>query len=226
MESAISVRQGDCREVIKSLADASVDACVTDPPYALQTINKRFAKVGRNDKTWSRSGPHQRTARGFMNQSWDTGVVAFSEEFWREVYRALKPGAHLAAFGGTRTYHRLTCAIEDAGFEIRDQIGWAFGSGFPKSHNVGSGWGTALKPAWQPICLARKPLIGTVSANVLERGTGALNIDDCRIPTDATLGRNNHGRVTGTSYVVQRENRFIDNSTGKGDLPRAERDDG
>lgn len=183
----IRIEHGDSREVIKTLADGSIDSCVTDPPYSLQTINKRFAKVGRNDKTWSSSGPHQRTARGFMNQKWDTGETAFNPEFWAEVYRVLKPGAHVVAFGGTRTYHRLACAIEDAGFEIRDQVGWLFGSGFPKSHDVGKklaewqGWGTALKPAWEPICLARKPLDGTVAANVMEHGTGALNIDASRI---------------------------------------------
>lgn len=126
---SVRVEHGDCRDVIKTLADCSIDACVTDPPYSLQTINKRFAKVGRNDKTWSRFGPHQRTARGFMNQKWDTGETAFAPDFWVEVLRVLKPGAHLVAFGGTRTYHRLACAIEDAGFEVRDQIGWLFGSG-------------------------------------------------------------------------------------------------
>lgn len=98
-----------------------------------------------------------------------------------EVLRVLKPGGHLVAFSGTRTYHRMACAIEDAGFEIRDQIGWAYGSGFPKSRNIGDGWGTALKPAWEPICLARKPLAGTVAQNVLQHGTGALNIDGCRV---------------------------------------------
>jgi DNA modification methylase len=104
-------------------------------------------------------------------------------EAWaREVWRVLKPGAYLLAFGGTRTYHRLACAVEDAGFEIRDQIGWLYGSGFPKSHNLPGGLGTALKTAWEPIVVARKPLAGTVAANVAEYGTGALNVDACRIP--------------------------------------------
>lgn len=129
-----------------------------------------------------------------------------------ECLRVLKPGGHLIAFGGTRTYHRLACAIEDAGFEIRDQIQWLYGSGFPKSMNVGKaidkaagktapatpeaaqweGWGTALKPAHEPIVLARKPFKGTVAANVLEHGTGALNIDGTRIPTNETI--TNHSR--------------------------------
>jgi site-specific DNA-methyltransferase (adenine-specific) len=112
---------------------------------------------------------------------WDGGDVAFRPETWAEVLRVLKPGGHLIAFSGTRTYHRMAVAIEDAGFEIRDQLAWTYGSGFPKSHDAGDGWGTALKPAWEPIALARKPLIGTVAANVLKHGTGAINIDGCRI---------------------------------------------
>jgi DNA modification methylase len=143
---------GDCRQVLKTLPDASVDACVTDPPYEL----------------------------GFMGKAWDSTGIASNPVVWSEVLRVLKPGAYLLAFGGTRTYHRLACAIEDAGFEIRDQVGWLFGSGFPKSHN-GEWGGTALKPAWEPICMARKPLIGTVDANWREHGTGALNIDGCRV---------------------------------------------
>jgi site-specific DNA-methyltransferase (adenine-specific) len=177
----VSVIHADCRDAIRDMADCSIDSVCTDPPYSLQTINKRFAKVGRNDKTWSRSGPHQRTAAGFMGQKWDTGETAFDPAFWADVLRVLKPGAHLLAFSGTRTYHRLACAIEDAGFEIRDQIGWLYGSGFPKSHNAGDGWGTALKPAWEPIVLARKALIGTVAANRLQHGTGAINVDACRV---------------------------------------------
>jgi len=245
MPRKIEVIHADCRDAIKKMADNSVDAGVTDPPYSLQTINKRFAKVGCDDKTWSRSGPHQRTASGFMNQKWDTGETAFDPAFWAEVLRVLKPGAHLVAFGGSRTYHRLACAIEDAGFEIRDMVQWLYGSGFPKSHDVSKridkaagakrkvvgrrtdraatpkqdirggrliggingafdgsaitapatddarqweGWGTALKPAQEPIVLARKPLSeSTVVANVLKWGTGALNIDACRI--DALDGK-------------------------------------
>jgi site-specific DNA-methyltransferase (adenine-specific) len=102
-----------------------------------------------------------------MGKQWDTGETAFATEFWAECLRVLKPGGHVVSFSGTRTFHRMVCAIEDAGFEVRDQIGWTFGSGFPKSHNAGNGWGTALKPAWEPICLARKPLSEkTVAANL------------------------------------------------------------
>ncbi len=141
---------------MRTLADNSVDSVVTDPPYGL----------------------------AFMGKRWDHGVP--SVEVWAEALRVLKPGGYLLAFGGTRTYHRMVCAIEDGGFEIRDQIGWAFGSGFPKSHN-GPWGGTALKPAWEPICVARKPLIGTVEANWREHGTGALNIDVCRVATAEDL---------------------------------------
>ena len=102
-----------------------------------------------------------------------------------ECMRVLKPGGHMLAFGAPRQYHRLASGIEDAGFEIRDQADWIFGSGFPKSHNLGDGRGTALKPAHEPICVARKPFKGTVAANVLEHGTGALNIDACRVDVDA-----------------------------------------
>lgn len=151
-----TLHRGDCLDVMRTMQDCSVDSIVTDPPYEL----------------------------GFMGKSWDGTGIAYSVEMWKEALRVLKPGAHLLAFSGSRTYHRMTCAIEDAGFEVRDQIMWVYGSGFPKSKNLDGdwdGWGTALKPAHEPICVARKPLIGTVSENVLAHGTGALNIDGCRV---------------------------------------------
>lgn len=299
--------QADCREVLRTLADNSIDSIVTDPPYALVSIVKRFGKP--NSAPAKGNAAYQRASAGFMGKSWDTGEVAFSEDFWRECLRVLKSGGHVVAFSGTRTYHRMAVAIEDAGFEIRDQLGWLYGSGFPKSHDVSKGidkiikrlgmfgpfarhyaerrkqlglthnaicaaggffaehnhggastnwekghnvptrsqwnilqpllglsdeflplierveaqrekigekksgdpvawyseskrgegivdvtlagtaeastwegWGTALKPAWEPICLARKPLIGTVAENVLQHGTGAINIDGTRVP--------------------------------------------
>lgn len=119
---------------------------------------------------------------GFMGLAWDSDIPAV--EVWAECLRVLKPGGHLLAFAGTRTQHRMACRIEDAGFELRDMIAWVYGSGFPKSKNLRGdwqGWGTALKPALEPITVARKPLIGTVAANVLAHGTGALNIDGCRV---------------------------------------------
>ena len=220
-----TIYHGDCREVIATLPDCSLDAIVTDPPYEL----------------------------GFMGKRWDASGIAYDVDLWAECLRVLKPGGHMLAFGGTRTWHRLACAVEDAGFEVRDSLAWLYGSGFPKSLDVSKaidkaagaerevvgdkldlpgyhlrghasgtgalgrgistttaesrlaaatitapatddartwqGWGTALKPAFEPIVVARKPLTGTVAANVLEWGTGALNIDACRIPTTETLGR-------------------------------------
>lgn len=195
------IHLGDCREVLAGMAADSADSCVTDPPYGL----------------------------GFMGKGWDHGVPGV--EFWAEVLRVLKPGAHLLAFGGTRTFHRLTVAIEDAGFEIRDCLMWVYGSGFPKSLDISKaldkmaghwrgrcgevtiedqaskgtgyertdkgepvtpeaqqwdGWGTALKPAWEPCIMARKPLVGTVARNVLAYGTGGINVGACRVGDDVT----------------------------------------
>jgi site-specific DNA-methyltransferase (adenine-specific) len=197
----------DCLVAMKDMADDSVDSIVTDPPYGLE----------------------------FMGKKWDYDVP--SVEIWEECFRVLKPGGYLLCFGGSRTYHRVAVNIEDAGFFIRDQIMWLYGSGFPKSHNVSKaidkaagmkrtevigtrhrnvkpfddesgwnknntqgdyeykapatpeakqwdGWGTALKPAHEPIVMARKPIEGTVAENVLEHGTGAINVDGCRITYD------------------------------------------
>lgn len=196
----------DCIEAMKAMPDNSVDSIVTDPPYEL----------------------------GFMGKSWDASGIAFNIEVWQEALRVIKPGGHLIAFSGSRTYHRMAVAIEDAGFQIRDQIMWVYGSGFPKSHNIEKainkvdgveflekpasgvgfmnaegaggynttinqleqvgdsteraaqwdGWGTALKPAHEPMVLARKPLEGTVANNVLTWGTGGLNIDGTRVGSE------------------------------------------
>jgi len=132
---------------------------------------------------------------GFMGKRWDSTGIAYDVTLWTECLRVLKPGGHLIAFGGSRTYHRLAVAIEDAGFEIRDQIQWIYGNGFPKSHNLEDdwkGWGTALKPAHEPAVLARKPLCGTVADNVMTWGCGALNIDGCRV-SGAPWHRNDNG---------------------------------
>lgn len=200
LDGRVVVHAGDCLEVLKTLADDSVDSVVTDPPYHLTSIVKRFGGKDAAPAQYGKDGAFRRCSTGFMGRTWDGGDVAFRPELWAQVLRVLKPGGHIAAFGGTRTYHKLACAIEDAGFEIRDQLQWIFGSGFPKSHDVSKaidkddfaitvpaakqwdGWGTALKPAHEPICLARKPLSEkTVAANVLRWGTGALNIDGCKI---------------------------------------------
>ena len=148
------IRTGDCIEVLRGMADSSVDSIVTDPPYGLS----------------------------FMGKRWDYDVPDVA--VWVECLRVIKPGGHLLAFAGTRTQHRMAVRIEDAGFEIRDMIAWVYGSGFPKSHNLDGdwkGWGTALKPALEPITVARKPIVGTVAANVLQHGTGAINVDGCRV---------------------------------------------
>lgn len=203
----VQLWRGDCREVMASLPDSSIDSIVTDPPYEL----------------------------GFMGKRWDSSGIAFDAEVWTQALRVLKPGGHLLAFGGTRTWHRIAVAIEDAGFEIRDSIAWMYGQGFPKSMDIAkavdretghigavagtgagagssqtaalgvfpseytirelseeaeawSGWGTALKPAFEPIVFARKPPEGTVASNVLAHGTGAINLDASRIQTADKLG--------------------------------------
>ncbi len=148
------LHHGNCLDILRTMPDCSVDAVVTDPPYGLS----------------------------FMGKRWDYDVP--STEIWAECLRVLKPGGYLLAFAGTRTQHRMAVRIEDAGFEIRDMLAWMYGSGFPKSHNLDGehqGWGTALKPAMEPITMARKPFKATVAQNVQEWGTGAINIDGCRI---------------------------------------------
>lgn len=320
LNDRVTLHPGDCLDVLARLEDASIDSVVTDPPYHLTSIVKRFGGKNAAPAKAGKTGAYKRASAGFMGKQWDGGDIAFRVELWAQVLRVLKPGGHILAFSGTRTYHRMVCAIEDAGFEIRDQIGWAFGSGFPKSHDVSKGidkldavdvrlarryqftewfvsacplngrqmdevcltntmgrhwtdcrpsgkqpdiptreyfellrpyvrgdvppwveaavdertvesenfkarevvaliegtrlavapgqgedrsdkelaitvahspearewqgWGTALKPAWEPIVLARKPLRGTVADNVIEHGTGAINIAACRVGED------------------------------------------
>lgn len=195
----VRAEHGDMREVLPALG-VRVHAVVTDPPYHFGSIVKRFAKTGGADRMRSRAEAFSRHAKGFMNKTWDAGDIAFQPETWGIVSDAMLPGAHLVAFAGTKGWHRMACAIEDAGFEIRDTLMFLYGSGFPKSHAVKdidgkrTGWGTALKPAYEPIVLARKPLVGTVAANVQAHGTGAINIDGCRIAvTDAAYARNASG---------------------------------
>lgn len=222
MTEPFKLYNGNCLDVLRELPDNSIDSCVTDPPYGLS----------------------------FMGKSWDYDVP--KTEIWAEVYRVLKPGGHLLAFFGSRTYHRGVVQVEDAGFEIRDQIMWVYGSGFPKSHDISKdmdkmagvermvigpapytrgkakqsysetrkvsydypplpitepatedakkwqGWGTALKPAHEPIVVARKPISeGSVAKNVLKYGTGAINIDECRVATDEDNRRNAKGGDNG-----------------------------
>lgn len=159
-----SLIRGDCRSVLSKFRENRFDSVVSDPPYGLE----------------------------FMQAAWDSfsqpqAFQAWCLEWARELLRVLKPGAFALMFGGTRTYHRMTCALEDAGFEIRDSLHWFYGTGFPKSLNLGEGRGTALKPGHEPIVLAMKPLEGTFAKNLAQHGTGALNIDACRIPTNGRL---------------------------------------
>ena len=148
---------GDCLEIMRTMAENSIDCILTDPPYGLS----------------------------FMGKDWDHGIPG--KHFWFEALRICKPGAHLLAFGGTRTYHRLTCAIEDAGWEIRDCLIWLYGSGFPKSHNHFGlpGYGTALKPAYEPIIMAMKPLEGSYAQNAEKWGVAGINIDATRVVSTA-----------------------------------------
>ena len=310
---------GECVETMRGFGDGTVDAVVCDPPYHLTSIVERFgsATAAPVKVPEGGTGVYARATKGFMGQVWDGGDVAFRVETWREVLRVLKPGGYLLAFSGTRTYHRMTVAIEDAGFEIRDCLSWQYGSGFPKSlavdkaiakaggtspaetarwlreqreaaglsrvevaervgcaeasvrdweegraraegkpvefivpsedyrvrlealfdypedtrevtgtstdrrgdgtvYGVGlsgtlrgsgttdaarrwAGWGTALKPAWEPIVVARRPLEGTVAANVLKHGTGALNIDGCRVAGPPSSG----GSTSATTALGQ-----------------------
>ena len=239
---------GDCIEEMQKLIDdgVQVDSVVTDPPYHLTSIVKRFGKEDSAPAQFGTDGAYARASTGFMGKEWDGGDIAFRPETWELALKLLKPGGHLLAFSASRNYHRMAVAIEDAGFEIRDQIMWIYGSGFPKSHNIGKavdaiektgksnpkalretrmgddyeptgqedyvkgrmfssdiendnhehevnndwkGWGTALKPAHEPIVMARKPLSEkSIAINVLKHGTGGINIDASRIQGDDTAG--------------------------------------
>ncbi len=248
LDEKVTLYAGDCVEVLAALPEASVDSVVCDPPYHL---TNNTGSRSPNPGQYTPIGRPKEPRGGFMGKQWDGGDVAFRVGTWTQILRVLKPGGHLVAFSGTRTYHRMVCAIEDAGFEVRDQIGWAFGSGFPKSHDVSkgidraagaarevvgqrktafgangfspddgwhdhsmksvidvtapateaakqwAGYGTALKPAWEPIVLARKPLIGTVAENVLRHGTGAINVDGCRIAGPPSVGGHTSGTYLG-----------------------------
>jgi len=244
-DDSIILLSGDCLEKLSNFPDASVDAVVTDPPYGLD----------------------------FMGKHWDTGAVAFDVAVWSQCFRILKPGGHLLSFGGSRTWHRLVCVIEDAGFDIRDSIAWLYGSGFPKSMDVSKaidkaagaerkvisegspvrrmipgadqnrtgswikdngrvfvptetapatdaakqwqGWGTALKPAFEPIVVARKPLSGTVAANVLEHGTGALNIDACRVAMQEGQQNPSIARRKGATNHLSTEKASVTEAKGR-----------
>jgi len=196
----------DCLVAMQKLIDdgVQVDSIVTDPPYHLQSIVDRFKNTSPEDDTYTsekvrnRSDGYSRLiSTGFMGQEWDGGDIAFRQETWELTLKLLKPGGHLLAFSASRNYHRMAVAIEDAGFEIRDQLMWLYGSGFPKSHNLGDGWGTALKPAHEPIVMARKFIEGTNKNNREKYGTGGINIDGCRVGLDENDRLNKGGSYSG-----------------------------
>src|SRR5574344_475344 len=245
-EKSYELYNGDMLDMKEVIKDNSIDSIVCDPPYEIN----------------------------FMNKGWDNSGIAFNKEAWAKCYDVLKPGGYLLAFGGTRTYHRIACAIEDAGFEIRDCIMYLYGSGFPKSMNIGkaieakekfgnagtrnkrkieqecdseeytlkqtnngamgeiiettrkkyipnttlakqwNGWGTELKPAYEPIIVARKPFKTSVAENIMQNGVGGINIDECRVPsTGEELGRNNHTKPYG-EITINESNTPAQNNVG------------
>jgi site-specific DNA-methyltransferase (adenine-specific) len=229
----------DMREVIEP---ESIDSIVTDPPYGLTSIVKRFGSDDAKPAGEAKDGSFARLTKGFMGKTWDGSGIEYNVEAWRRCYEVLKPGGYLLAFGGSRTFYRIACAIEDAGFEIRDTVMWLYGSGFPKSMALGKaidnkqgneriktgnilhhaqkgvaiaeergavgggafgvahdeeetigtskweGWGTALKPAFEPVIVARKPFKGSCVDNVIKYGVGGVNIDECRIGNETIKG--------------------------------------
>ena len=187
------------------MPDNSIDAVVTDPPYGLGEAPDALVML----RDWLETGHHDvKSKRGFMGKAWDNFVP--QPRVWHEVFRVLKPGGHVLAFAGTRTQDLMALGLRLAGFEIRDLVAWVYGSGFPKSHNLEGeweGWGTALKPALEPITLARKSLEGTVAANVLKWHTGAINVDGCRVGSDVITqhGRKEtwSGSMSGKNYAQE-----------------------
>jgi site-specific DNA-methyltransferase (adenine-specific) len=213
------VREGDSRELIKALEDSSVDAIVTDPPYEI----------------------------GFLGKGWDASGIAYDKDFWAECLRVLKPGGHLLAFSAPRTYHRMACAIEDAGFEIRDQIMWLHSEGMPKGQNLYlqgekkgygpectaplKGWNTTLKPCHEPLVMARKAVEGTILDNMVRHGVGGLHVDVCRVPVDWDTDPSSRAKGSGfwkKDYVLTSEilvpncpqkQKYYDYDTTKGRFP-------
>lgn len=193
LDGRVTLHAGDCIEVLGLLPENSVDSIVVDPPYHLTSIVKRFGG-DMPPRTEATVGKHAygRHAAGFMGKQWDGGDIAFRPETWAAVLRVLKPGGYILAFASTRGFGRMSVAIEDAGFITHPMIAWIFGTGFPKATRVkAEGYegfrygGQALKPAIEPIYMGQKPFSeGTGTANILRWGTGALNVDGCRVGTE------------------------------------------
>ncbi len=236
------IHHGDLFDVLPTLEADSIDACVTDPPYGIGFMGKEWdtfkpevsQRLRERGESWVARRPDNPNINGRKRQpgvspsavKYDrslSGQRQFSEwcERWaREVFRVLKPGGHFLICGAPRSFHRMTVGVEDAGFEIRDCLSWIYGQGFPKSLNLPGGLGTALKPGWEPIILARKPTAGTVAANVAAHGTGALNIDACRIAGPPSVGGST-GDAMGYQRDVDYANRLrvIDRSMAEGRWP-------
>ena len=268
--------QGNMLDMLEFIEPQTIDSIVTDPPYGLTSITKRCGKENSAPIQHGKDGAFARLDKGFMGKEWDGSGIEYNIDTWKKCFEVLKPGGYLLAFGGSRTFHRIACAIEDAGFEIRDTIMWLYGSGFPKSHNIGldidklngcpdrghrvatasrfhpdgtfepngeklepyetkteeahkwNGWGTALKPSFEPIIVARKPLDGTVARNCLKWGVGGINIDECRVgdtggtkrsgqaeypkKEDGTEDRSQHWARTGHDILNINEGRFPANT--------------
>jgi len=189
LDGKVTLHCGDCLDVLDGMDENSVDSVVCDPPYHLTSIVKRFGAEGAGEVKAGATGAYQRASAGFMGKKWDGGTIAFQVETWRKVLRVLKPGGYIVAFASSRGFGRTSVAIEDAGFINHPMFGWIFGSGFPKATRIkAEGFdgfrygGQATKPALEPVYMGQKPFSEpTGTANILRWGTGALNIDGCRI---------------------------------------------
>ena len=192
LDGRVTLHLGDCLDVLKGMEADSVDSVVCDPPYHLTSIVKRFGADGAAEAKEGETGAFKRASSGFMGKQWDGGDIAFKPDVWRECLRVLKPGGYILAFASTRGIWRMGVAIEDAGFIPHPMIGWLFGSGFPKATRIkAEGYdgfrygGQSLKPAIEPIFMGQKPFEKGLSGtqNILQHGTGAINVDGCRVGT-------------------------------------------
>ena len=275
--------EGNMLDMLEVIEPNSIDSIITDPPYGLTSITKRFGKENSAECKYGKDGSFARLSKGFMGKEWDGSGIEYNIETWKKCYKVLKPGGYLLAFGGSRTFHRIACAIEDAGFEIKNTIMWLYGSGFPKSMNIGlaidkkngveskiigqnqdilkkqakdlregyrkivdsynagasernngfknvsadikeaqnkwNGWGTALKPSFEPIIVARKPFKSSLVDNVIEYGVGGINIDECRVGNEelhnSYAGNKNSGFTSGDARDEKGKGMFAGNKEGE-----------